>query len=139
MYDKEAKKAYYLKNKEKIQARKKAHRLANIDAYKAKDKKRYIADIELRRSKAREYHHKNKELLSIKKKAYRESLKDEFYTMYYIPQHHYIGITNQPIIRLRNHSTVGRIITDWEVISTFKTKREALDAEKYMHSIGYCG
>jgi hypothetical protein len=139
MYNKEAKKAYYLKNKEKIQARKKAHRLANIDIYKAKDKERYLADIEINRSKARDYHHKNKELLSVKKKTYRESLKDDFYTMYYIPQHHYIGITNQPIIRIRNHSSVGRITTGYEVVSTFETKREALDAEKYMHSIGYCG
>ena len=102
----------------------KAYALANKEAISANKKRYYEA---------------NKEKIKAYRKEYYESLINDFYTMYYIPQHHYIGITNQPITRLRNHSTEGRITTDWEVVSTFKTKREALDAEKYMHSIGYCG
>ena len=113
----------------------KAYALANKEAISANKKRYYEANKE----KIKAYREVNKEKIKAYRKEYYESLINDFYTMYYIPQHHYIGITNQPITRLRNHSTVGRITTDWEVVSTFKTKREALDAEKYMHSIGYCG
>ena len=70
-------------------------------------------------------------------KAYTESQKNDFYTLYYLPEHHYIGITTQPSIRMRLHKSHGRHVLDMEVVDTFKTKREALDSEAYMQSIGY--
>ena len=124
MYNKEAKKAYYLKNKEKI----KAYREANKEKIKA-----------YRKEYSKGYYEANKDSLKIRQKEYRQSLTDDSYTLYYLREEHYIGITTQPNMRMRNHKKNGKHILDYEVVSTFETKREALEAEKYMHSIGYCG
>jgi len=70
-------------------------------------------------------------------KAYIESQRNDFYTLYYLPEDHYIGITTQPSIRMRNHKSQGRHILGYEVVAAFKTKREALATERYLHNIGY--
>tara|TARA_R110002049_G_scaffold213318_1_gene384685 strand:+ start:234 stop:605 length:372 start_codon:yes stop_codon:yes gene_type:complete len=101
--------AYYKVNKEKVLARQKT------------------------------YYQSNKESHNATKNKWRQSLKDKFYTLYYLTEHHYVGVTNQPRIRMVKHRVLGRITRNYEVIATFKTKREALDAEKHLHSIGYEG
>ena len=70
-------------------------------------------------------------------KEYVLSQKNDFHTLYYLPEEHYIGITCQPRTRMRLHKSHGNHILDYETVATFKTKREALDAERYLHSIGY--
>ena len=81
----------------------------------------------------------NKKKLAEKQLIYREGLKDNHYTLYYLKEEHYIGVTNQSRFRLLNHKKNGKHILDYEVISLFKTKKEALAVERYMHSIGYNG
>lgn len=85
------------------------------------------------------YKLKNKKELAAKQLIYREGLRDAEYTLYYLKEEHYIGITNQYKFRLLNHKKNGNHILDFEVISKYKTKREALDTERYLHSIGYNG
>ena len=89
---------------------------------------------------------KNKQRYNLKKEyiisqtnLYKENLKDDFHTLYYLKEEHYIGLTNQPVLRMQNHKRNGKYIADYEVVDAFKNKREALDAEQYMHSIGYNG
>ena len=85
------------------------------------------------------YKLKNKKALADKQLLYRKGLKDIEYTLYYLKEEHYVGVTNQYKFRLLNHKKNGRHILDFEPIYKYKTKREALDAEKYLHSIGYNG
>ena len=73
------------------------------------------------------------------KKANYESSKDSYHTLYYLPEEHYIGVSCRPSGRVRDHRVRGKLIDNWESVATFKTKRDALDAEAYMHSIGYNG
>ena len=70
---------------------------------------------------------------------WRLAQKKEYYTLYYIPSENYIGISFQPSIRMYAHKYSNRDTTNWVTIKTFKTKREALDAERFYHSIGYEG
>jgi len=84
-------------------------------------------------------YHLIKEEKNAYNKAYAKTLKDNFYTLYYLKEEHYIGTTNQPNLRLNTHKRDGNHTLDYEAVSTFDTKREALDAEAYMHSIGYNG
>ena len=80
-----------------------------------------------------------------KEKDYNSSInwrlaqKKEHYTLYYIPSENYIGISFQPSIRMYTHKYNKRDTTNWTTIKTFKTKREALDVERFYHSIGYEG
>tara|TARA_R110002050_G_C8654276_1_gene490507 strand:+ start:38 stop:397 length:360 start_codon:yes stop_codon:yes gene_type:complete len=73
------------------------------------------------------------------KKVYYESKKDSYYTLYYLPEEHYIGVSCRPKGRVRDHRNRNKIVVGWESVATFKTKREALDAEAYMHEAGYNG
>jgi len=85
------------------------------------------------------YYEANKDKIAAQRKGYYDSKKDDFYTLYYLKEEHYIGTTNQPNLRLNTHKRDGNHTLDYEAVSTFDTKREALDAEAYMHSIGYNG
>tara|TARA_R110000822_G_C14905788_1_gene449563 strand:- start:54 stop:377 length:324 start_codon:yes stop_codon:yes gene_type:complete len=81
----------------------------------------------------------NKSIFKLQAKERRESLRQDFYTLYYLKEENYIGVTNQPKLRLGQHKRNKRHVLDYEAVSTFKTKEEALNAERYMHSIGYNG
>tara|TARA_R110000744_G_C18935989_1_gene513741 strand:+ start:124 stop:516 length:393 start_codon:yes stop_codon:yes gene_type:complete len=83
----------------------------------------------------------NKEVMKEQKKFYNESLKDNFYTLYYLPEEHYIGVTCRPEMRMKQHrGEFSRITEGYEVVSTFNTKKEALDVERFMHDyLGYNG
>ena len=74
-----------------------------------------------------------------RKAHYKRTKTNSFYTLYYLPEEHYVGMSQQPKIRLQNHKSAGKHVLDYEVIGTFKNKRECLTAEHYMHSIGYNG
>jgi len=139
MTRKESLKAYALANKEAISANKKRYYEANkekIKAYREANKEKIKA---YRKEYSKEYYESNKDSLKSRQAKYRKSLTNDYYTLYYLKEEHYVGITSQPDTRMRRHKHNGKHVLDYEVISTFKTKREALDAEKYMHSIGYCG
>ena len=82
---------------------------------------------------------KTKEQLKEYNKAYMNSMKDDFYSLYYLPEEHYIGVSNQPKIRMYNHKYRKRHVLNYEIVCVFKTREEAVAVESYMHSIGYNG
>ena len=73
-----------------------------------------------------------------RKKKY-ESTKSLKYSLYYIQKENYIGVTNRYDSRIKEHSTNGKDVSNCFEIKKYNTKREALDAEAYYHSIGYEG
>ena len=100
----------------------------------------YLRDKDTQKPKVKEYYEANKVKIAAQRKGYYESKKDDFYTLYYLPEEHYVGVSNRPKFRMYSHKNNGKHVLDYEVVATFKTKREALDAERYMQeSLGYLG
>ena len=87
----------------------------------------------------REYYLRHQEAMKAKIRAYKQSLKESVYTVYYLPEEHYIGITNQLKIRMQNQRLNGKITDGYEVVMKVETKREALDIESKLHKLGYNG
>mgnify|MGYP003626692158 CR=1 FL=1 len=101
---------------------------------------RYLKNKDTQKVKVKEYYEANKESILSQSKKYRSSLKDNFYSLYYLTEDHYVGVTNQLKNRMYNHKNKGKHVLDYEVIATFETKREALNAERYMQdSLSYLG
>ena len=104
--------------------------------------KRYrAANKEKLAALSKNWRESNEEAIKEKKRLYNESLKDDFYTLYYLPEEHYIGVTCRPRIRLKKHRIESNRITEGhEVVATFETKKEALRVERFMHDcLGYNG
>ena len=118
-------KAYYQANKEKAAAQQKAWREANkekISAYR------------------KVYYQDNREKTIARNKAYADSKKHEP-VVYYLPQHHYVGVTDCLFTRLSNHRSFYKRVTEgYEIIYTAKDMTEARAVERYMHyEMGYNG
>ena len=64
----------------------------------------------------------------------------DYYIVYYIPSEHYVGITNQPKLRMSDHkSHHGRNIEDWVVLFCSEDKYEARIIENRFHDMGFFG
>ena len=136
VYMKAYNKAYRLANKEKLAAQKKKYHEDNKELFSLKKKQKYEANKEPAIKRAKKWYKANKDLV----KERRDAKTDDFYTLYFIPNHNYVGVTNQTYARMNNHRVKNnKDTTNWTTIKTFKTKREALDAESFYHSIGYEG
>ena len=121
---KEEKREYDRANYQANKERKKALYQANKEEIKAKRRIKYLSSKEKEKSYS---------------KAYRESRKDGMYTLYYLPEEHYIGITTSMHNRMHVHKSQGNHSADVEIVAKFDNKREALNTERYMHNIGYNG
>ena len=106
---------------------------------------------EEKREYDKKYRVKNKEILAAKReankekkaaydKAWIEDKKDGLYTVYYLKEEHYVGMTSNLTYRLNNHkSHHNRHIEDVEIIGKYKTKKEATRVEAALHAMGYLG
>ena len=59
------------------------------------------------------------------------------YIVYLLPNHTeygYVGVTSNPYNRMSNHKHNGRDTTDWMILSIKKTKEEALELERLLHT-----
>ena len=65
--------------------------------------------------------------------------KDPYYTVYYLPEHHYVGMTNYLKRRMREHKKKGKIIEGYEVVGRYKTAIQAHLYETMLHAMGYEG
>lgn len=81
----------------------------------------------------------NADKVKANSKKYKESLKDGFYTVYYLKEDHYVGQTISLRRRLGKHKRNGRHVLDAEVLAKFETREEALAFESRLHDMGYHG
>ena len=104
------------------------------------NRKYRLANKERIAAQKKAYNEDNKQKIAAQKKVAWESLKDGFYTVYYLPEEHYIGMTVSLHNRLIAHKNKhNRHVQDVEVVGKYKTKKEALAVEAKLHSMGYLG
>ena len=103
-------------------------------------KKYYEANKEKAANYYKVYNKVNKERMSLQRKGYIDSKKHEP-VVYYLPEHHYVGVTDCLYTRLKNHrNNSKRIVKGYEIIYTAKDMTEARAVERYMHyEMGYNG
>lgn len=65
--------------------------------------------------------------------------RDPHFTVYYLPEHHYVGMTNSLKSRMLDHKKNGKIVYGHEVVSTFSNAIEAHLFETILHRMGYNG
>jgi hypothetical protein len=89
---------------------------------------------------SKKYYQANKQKLDASIKACWEAKKDGLYTVYYLKEEHYAGMTSNLTYRLRTHkSKSNRHIEDVEIIGKYETKQEATRVEAVLHAMGYLG
>lgn len=72
--------------------------------------------------------------------GYKKRHKDGHYTVYYLPEHHYVGMTNAVKTRMEEHrSKHNRITEGYEIIATFERAVDAHLFETKLHAMGYEG
>lgn len=102
------------------------------DAYTEKNRERINAN-------QRNWRKNNREKWLKQRKEWADRKKDGYHTLYYLPEEHYIGITNFLEKRLHNHSCEGRITEGCEVIARFERSVDAHWVETMFHQRGYNG
>ena len=85
------------------------------------------------KDKQKAYNEANKDKCQAYRRKWKHARIDNFYTVYFIPQHFYLGYSKQPRLRMLDHNALGKDTTNWQVIDTFKTKKEAVDLERTLH------
>jgi hypothetical protein len=87
-----------------------------------------------------------------KMKAYSSGIRDDWFSVYYLPEEHYVGMTDFLSYRIKQHDT-GRVrnyskvakqerskITEgFEVLARFKSEVDAHWFEVSLHRMGYIG
>ena len=70
----------------------------------------------------------------------RERINDGHYSVYYLPEHHYVGMTNCVYIRMQEHRLKNKRFTEgYEIIGVYKNAVDAHLTETFLHSMGYKG
>lgn len=132
-------KAYRLENKEKIAAKAKEYNRIKMQDPEYREKMRLKAS-EYRKNNPEKVSSYWKENRSEIQRRYRESLKDGLYTVYYLPEEHYVGQTHSIKKRIEDHRYARkRHVLDVEVLAKFETRKEALAFEAKLHDMGYHG
>jgi hypothetical protein len=88
-----------------------------------------------------EYTEERRQELRDYSKNYRKQKENTYpgYSVYYIPEEHYVGMSKNVEIRIQKHSALGKITDGWEVIQSFENPIRAHLMETQLHLIGYNG
>lgn len=71
---------------------------------------------------------------------WRDSDRLDYWIVYYLPNEHYVGITNQPKQRMADHKCHGnRNTEDWIVLYCTEDKYNARIIENRFHDMGFNG
>ena len=72
-------------------------------------------------------------------KQYHLDKKDNHHSVYLLPKHNYVGITNSIYHRMGWHRSNGRDTTDYRILETFQDRKLGLELEAHLHNLGYEG
>ena len=72
-------------------------------------------------------------------RRYRASFKDGYYSVYYLPEEHYVGMTNNVKSRMDYHKSNGKITEGLEIIAKFERAVDAHLFETMLHQRDYNG
>ena len=68
------------------------------------------------------------------------SVKLPHHIVYLLPEHNYVGVTDNPYFRMNWHKNISNRNTDnWTELAKFNTREEALKCEAEYHAQGYEG
>lgn len=87
----------------------------------------------------REYRRKNKEALNKNTKSYYERQTTNGHYVYYLPEEHYVGMTNYLKRRMHQHRKNGRCTEGMEIVACFERGVDAHYLETLLHMRGYDG
>ena len=98
----------------------------------------YCKSCDTKRSTKYHYNNWDKHLEHGRKSYHKR--KDNYWTVYLIPNINYVGKTNFPEDRMATHRSESNIdTTGWKVLHTNLTEDKALEIEKSYHDKGYIG
>ena len=70
----------------------------------------------------------------------KKRVNDGYYTVYYLPEHHYVGMTNSVKYRMQEHRNKNKRFTEgYEIIGTYERAVDAHLVETILHTMGYNG
>lgn len=88
----------------------------------------------------RKYKLKHPEMNKIAAKKFKASKIDGFHYVYYLPEEHYVGVTNSMFNRMENHKYLRkRYVDNVEIVYKTPNRKEAELVELKLHSLGYEG
>ena len=110
----------------------KEYRAAYMKEYAKKNRHKYV-------HLSRKWQKKNKDKVRATQQAREERTLLDYYVIYYLPNEHYCGVSNNPKRRMDQHKAMGKDIEGWKVLQTAETKIEALAIECEFHLMGMNG
>jgi len=81
----------------------------------------------------------NKRKKGLTPKEHRLKNTNKFYTVYYLLEDNYVGVTNNPKNMLSRHKFLGKVSINYEVIIDVSSRKEAYLIERKLHLMGYRG
>ena len=139
----------------------KAKKKARDTAYRKATKEKFAIKRKVyHETYDKKYRNKNKEAIAIKRKIHYETNKEAYairdkahyktqrlthYIVYCLPYYDkngymaYVGVTNIPSNRMKNHKTNGNNIDEWFILQVCETRKEAEEVEAEYHKKGYDG
>ena len=86
----------------------------------------------------------NRDKIAARNRRYKEKNTLPYFIVYGImgyneAGYNYCGQTNQPKIRMTEHKTFGKDISEWMILDICQTREEALAIEAQYHDQGYYG
>lgn len=109
---------------------------ANKECLKQHAKQYYQANCEYQKQHMKQWRLNNPEY----QKQYFESNKLPYHIVYLLPDHNYVGVTNQPEFRMYEHkNNNNRNTSNWVELARYTDRKEALIHEARLHAEGYEG
>lgn len=87
----------------------------------------------------KEYRARNREKAKAYSKKYREKKKDGHFSVYYLPEENYVGMTDCMYDRMRLHKHRGKNTEGYRVLRIFEDPIQAHLYETQWHTIGTHG
>lgn len=90
---------------------------------------------------ARNYRKKNPHVVKENNIKFRKLYLEETngYAVYYLPEEHYVGFTNNIRSRINDHSKKGKCVIDYEILCVCESPIDAHLYETMFHQRGYNG